>query len=155
MLQSDWSTASTHMHRVLINSHRVIVNFCPRQNTIYALRSIINNCVATMYIRLESTYDDAHFYCLRMRQSVLTPSVIPVSGQGFPKDRMRAGGFCHYCIMHTDSCYTLNHKVQATIPQWGRMGMRYTNTVIMTQYQLSLKMDAGGGPETVLPLGVA
>ena len=60
-----------------------------------------------------------------------TPSGIPVSGQGFPQDRMRAGGFCHYCIMHIDSCYTLNHKVQATIPQWGRMGMRYTNTIIM------------------------
>ena len=68
---------------------------------------------------------------------------------------MRAGGFCHYYIMHTDSWYTLNHKVQATIPQWGPYGhalYKHYNNDIITAFS---KMDAGGGPETVLPLGVA
>ena len=84
-----------------------------------------------------------------------TPSGILVSGQGFPQDRMRAGGFCHYCIMHTDSCYTLNHKVQATISTVGPYGhalYKHYNNGIKSAF---LKMDAGGGPETILPLGVA
>ena len=57
--------------------------------------------------------------------------------------------------MHTDSCYTLNHKVQATISTVGPYGhalyKHYNNDIISA----FLKMDAGGGPETVLPLGVA
>ena len=32
-----------------------------------------------------------------------TPSGNPVSGQGFPQDCMRVGGFCHYAIMHVDN----------------------------------------------------
>ena len=65
---------------------------------------------------------------------------------------MRAGGFCHYCIMHADSCYTLNHKVQATISTVGHALYKHYNNGIISVF---LKMDAGGGLETVLPLGVA
>ena len=68
---------------------------------------------------------------------------------------MRAGGFCHYCIIHTDSCYTLNHKVQATISTvrpYGHALYKHYDNGIKSAF---LKMDAGGGPETILPLGVA
>ena len=58
--------------------------------------------------------------------------------------------------MHTDSCHTLNHKVQAhnsTVGPYGHaLYKHYNNDIIISAF---LKMDAGGGPETVLPLGVA
>ena len=67
-----------------------------------------------------------------------TPSGIPVSGQGFPQGRMRAGGFCHYCIMHTDSCYTLNHKVytshNSTVRPYGHALYKHCNNGIISAF---------------------
>ena len=58
--------------------------------------------------------------------------------------------FCNcFLYLYADSRYTLNHKVQATLSTVGAYD--YNNGIISA----FLKMDAGGGPETVLPLGVA
>ena len=64
-------------------------------------------------------------------------------------------GFVIDSLLHTDSCHTLNHKVQAhnsTVGPYGHALYKHYNNDIISAF---LKMDAGGGPETVLPLGVA
>jgi hypothetical protein len=56
-----------------------------------------------------------------------------------PKDRMRAGGFGHYAIMHIDNSTQQTIKYKPQVPPYYCRRVRYTNTMIMAKFQFSNK----------------